>query len=115
MNHAAVLLGDTRCFDRVVFGCVVEVSFLIIPLEHVSPRILRTHLEIERDSDEGLVFGDIIRVRAESYGSASSSGEDPGQKLATRATGRSGHWHILFVRLSRADLLAANGRMCCVG
>ena len=49
VDHSTEFGCDLGCLDRVVLGGFVKVPFLIVPLEHVSTRVMTAHFQIERD------------------------------------------------------------------
>jgi hypothetical protein len=61
MGHAAMVADAPAGLDRVAFGFLVEIAFLVVPVDGFPGGEVAAHLEIERDGDQGAVaqIGDI--------------------------------------------------------
>ena len=75
VQHAAVRFDALACLDGVLLRLGVEIPFLVIPVRRFPRWEIAAHLQIERDSDEGLLLIGCQAFRV--FAGDGSAGEPP--------------------------------------
>src|SRR5699024_372749 len=79
VDQPAAVLRGLRGPDGVLLRVGVEVALAVVPLGHAALRVLRGHLQVERDGDERLALG---RERRDAGGRGERAGGGRGEEPA---------------------------------